>query len=297
MSQITSSYFNPSVKKKGHLHRPIHIAVDINRQHIWIEENLLNRSTQLTQNDFAPNDKHPLSEIGALCEDNYYLGSLEGRDCVAWPISADNDELMGYKSTNLYKLLLMCDDNIFNLLGRAMQIVMWARNHVYCGACGGKTIDIESEDERRKYCSSCNLGVYPRISPCVIVLVIKEDKLLLANNVNHPQNMYSALAGFVEPGETVEECLRREIMEEVGLYVDGLEYFGSQSWPFPHQLMLGFFARHIKGDIKINRDELNDARWYDYRKLPELLPGTYSIAGKLINSAVKNLNSLKSINK
>jgi NAD+ diphosphatase len=137
-------------------------------------------------------------------------------------------------------------------------------------------------------CDPCDAINYPRIAPCVIVLVTRDEELLLARNVNFPQPMYSTLAGFIEAGETAEETLVREVREEVGIEVGNLRYFQSQSWPFPNQLMLGFFADYTGGDIVCDQTEIADARWFRPSDLP-MIPPPASVSGQLIRHHIDNL--------
>jgi len=139
------------------------------------------------------------------------------------------------------------------------------------------------------YCKECNNLIYPRISPCVITLVTNKEKLLLAHNKNFPSQIYSTLAGFIEVGETVEEAIQREILEEVNIEVTNCTYFGSQSWPFPNQLMLGFHAEYVTGEIKPDGEEIDVAKWFHYKSLPQVPPGRISISGKLIENYVNKL--------
>ena len=177
---------------------------------------------------------------------------------------------------------------VFYLVGRAKQVVEWSRQHVFCGACGSKTL--ESTTDRSKKCPNCNIPFYPRISPSIIVLVTKGEELLLAKNANAQGNFYSTLAGFVEPGESIEETVHREVFEEVGIKIKNLRYFSSQSWPFPNSLMLGFHAEYLDGKIKIQEEEIADARWFHYRDMPNK-PAMMSISGWLIDDYLKKLKT------
>lgn len=137
-------------------------------------------------------------------------------------------------------------------------------------------------------CRDCRVINYPRLSPSIIVLVTRGDEMLLARNANWPTNMYSTLAGFVEPGESIEQTVHREVMEEVGLRVRNLRYFGSQSWPFPNSLMLGFHAEYEGGDIVCQPDEIADAQWFSKDTLPQTPPKT-AISGWLIDEFIQAL--------
>jgi NAD+ diphosphatase len=175
------------------------------------------------------------------------------------------------------------DEAQFALAGRALQVVEWDRTHQYCGACGSRTVP--SATERSRGCPDCGLTAYPRLAPAVMGLVKRGRELLLARSPRFPKDMYSALAGFVEPGETLEQCLEREIGEEVGIRVQNLRYFASQPWPFPHSLMIAFFADYGGGEVRVDGTEIVDARWFNTDNLPRL-PARISIARKLIDAAI-----------
>jgi NAD+ diphosphatase len=168
----------------------------------------------------------------------------------------------------------------WTLAGRAVQLVDWARTHRYCGRCGTPTEP--SSGERAKRCPACGLLAFPRLAPAVITLVSRGEEALLARGVTFPVPMYSCIAGFVEPGETIEEAVRREVREEVGVEITNLAYVASQPWPFPHSLMIGFTADWASGEIEIDPKEILDARWFRADDMPIIPPGI-SIARKLID--------------
>lgn len=174
------------------------------------------------------------------------------------------------------------DEGDWVLAGRAVQVVAWDRDHQYCSRCGTAT---ESHPmDRARTCPRCKLMAYPRLTPAIITLVERDDgRALLAWGRQFPGRFYSALAGFVEPGESLEECVRREVREEVGIEVTDIRYFGSQPWPFPHSLMVGFQARHAGGEITIDDNEIVEAGWYAPDDLPPVPRGGMSIAGWLID--------------
>ncbi len=172
----------------------------------------------------------------------------------------------------------------FGLLSTALQVGHWFRNHRFCGRCGSAAYALEHEFAMA--CPSCGHRNYPRISPCIITLVTHGDELLLARSPRFPPGRYSTLAGFIEPGESAEEAVRREIFEEVGLTVGRVGYFKSQAWPFPHALMLGFFAEAASRRIRIDGEEIVDAAWFTPRHLPQL-PPLYSISRALIETHLK----------
>lgn len=215
----------------------------------------------------------------------HYLGTLDGRPCYCGEFAVPEPVVGGMEFAGLRPLFKETrGDEIFALAGRALQVVIWDRNHQYCGKCGTQT---ERRDtERARICPSCKAVYFPRVSPVIIVAVTKGDQILLAHGVNHAPGFYSVLAGFVEPGETLEECVRREIKEEVNLEVQNIRYFASQPWPFPHNLMVGFTAEYAAGEISIDTKEIVDARWFTVCNLPPL-PGRFSIAWELINDFIQ----------
>ncbi|MBW8827347.1 MAG: NAD(+) diphosphatase [Acidobacteria bacterium] len=167
------------------------------------------------------------------------------------------------------------------MAGRAVQLVEWTRTHRFCGRCGTPTD--EAPGERARRCPSCGLQAFPRLAPAIITLVERADgRALLARNARFPTAMYSCVAGFVEPGETLEEAVRREVFEEVGVRVGDMRYRRSQPWPFPHSLMLGFHADYESGDIACDGIEIADADWFAPDDLPDI-PGPISIARWLID--------------
>jgi len=175
-------------------------------------------------------------------------------------------------------------ESAFLLVSRAKQLLDWRKNTKFCGACG--KVNTVIEWEYATHCYDCNIRNYPKISPCMIVLVIKGDQILLAKNKNSKHNFYSTLAGFIEVGESVELAVKREVKEEVGIEVKNITYLNSQSWPFPNQLMLGFVAEYESGELVIDRHELLDAKWFDVDDLP-IMPPAYTIARWLIDQFVQ----------
>lgn len=172
-------------------------------------------------------------------------------------------------------------------VSRAKALLEWRSATRYCGKCGTLLADYDKETAR--VCPSCGNLIYPRIEPCVIVLVHKEGKILLANHAQRNQDIYACLAGFVEAGESIEHAVEREIWEETHLKVKNIRYFGSQSWPFPSQLMLGFTADYESGEIVLQREEIADAQWFDPFHCPAS-PAPGSIAWQLIEDAKKKNN-------
>ena len=209
-----------------------------------------------------------------------YLGTLDGVSCytgeLAEPVEADGTTLRDLRS-----LLGTLPDPLFSLAGRAYQIVDWERTHRYCGKCGGPTKPLDGE--RARSCADCGMHFFPRVTPAVIVAVVRDRKILLAQARRFPSAFHSVLAGFVEPGETFEECVRREVREEVGIEVTNLRYFGSQPWPFPHSLMVGFTAEYAGGDLALEEKEIVHAGWFDADEIALLsIPRHGTIARRLI---------------
>ncbi|KPU45742.1 NADH pyrophosphatase [Oxobacter pfennigii] len=183
-------------------------------------------------------------------------------------------------------LLDIMDDELFHITGKAYQIMVWDNEHQYCGKCGAAMVYVDNE--RAKYCPQCGFSSYPRISPAIIVAITDNDRILLAHNKTFRNGMYSLIAGFVEPGETFEQCVEREVYEEVGLKIKNIKYFGSQPWPFPHSLMVGFTAQYESGDIDVDGKEIEKAGWFEPDELPTI-PSQGSIARKLIDAYLKSV--------
>ena len=199
-----------------------------------------------------------------------YLGTLQGHPCYCVEVPPDTAAPAGMSFKDLRSSYGVLDEDIFLLAGKAIQIVTWDRTHQYCGRCGQKTQPVPGE--RAKRCPACGLVNYPRISPAAITAVLKGDKILLSHNAGFRGNVHSLVAGFVEPGETLEECIRREVFEEVGIRVKNIKYFSSQPWPFPNSLMIGFTAEWESGEIAVDGKEISEAAWYDAGNLPGIAP-------------------------
>lgn len=181
----------------------------------------------------------------------------------------------------------------FSLLGRASQLNHWYVTHQFCGACG--TATCLAENGRFLSCAACGREYYPRISPCIIVLVTKGEQLLLAKNSRPGADFYSCLAGFIEPGESAEQAVAREVYEEVGIRIHNIRYLRSQPWPFPSQLMLAYYADYLDGDITPCPQEISDAAWFSVGQLPKVPSAAISVAGQLIEQYVQRFE-IQSIN-
>ena len=224
-------------------------------------------------------------EVTALGIDpgaGHRVGALQDAEALAAPIER-LPEGRGYEALGLRALAALSDAPTCGLAGRAMHVVDWATTSRYCGRCG--TATVPSEMERSMRCPACGLAAYPRIAPAIIVLVRRGERALLARNAKFSPPIYSTLAGFSDVGESLEETLAREVREEVGIEVTNIRYFGSQPWPFPHSLMIGFTAEWAAGEIQVDGEEIADAQWFSADALPAL-PSPISIARRLIDAWV-----------
>jgi NAD+ diphosphatase len=232
-----------------------------------------------------------LEEFGIVVVRTQYLGRLRGRHCYSAQIGSDAPTPRGMSWIGLRRLFGQVDELEFVLAGRALQIMEWDRTHQFCGVCGVPTQS--RSNERVRVCPACAHAAYPRLAPAVMMLVRNGRELLLGRSPHFAPGVYSALAGFVEPGETIEACIAREVMEEVGVKVENLRYFGSQSWPFPHSLMIAFFADYAGGEIVLQPEEIEDAQWFDVDRLPDL-PMPVSISRRLIDASIGEIRGLHS---
>jgi NAD+ diphosphatase len=216
-----------------------------------------------------------------------YLGTLNDQHCFACEVADKVEAPASAAWSGLRALFGQIDDSHFALAGRAFQIMDWDRSHQFCGRCAAPT-ELKTT-ERARVCPSCSQLHYPRIAPAVMALVRRGNEILLARSPHFAPGMYSALAGFVEPGETLEQCLAREVREEVGVEVKNVRYFASQPWPFPHSLMIAFNADWASGEIRIDPAEIEDAQWFSLDRLPAVLPGKISISRRLLDATLLEL--------
>jgi NAD+ diphosphatase len=227
-------------------------------------------------------------ELGVTSIRSQYLGYVDdaGRrtDCYAAEIPVDAPIPPDLIADGLRQLYTRLDEALFSVAGRAVQLVAWDRTHQFCGQCGTPTETLTHE--RAKRCPNCGLVAYPRLSPAIIIAVVRlteqGPRLLLARNHRFPAGRYSVIAGYVEPGETLEECAQREVCEEVGIDIKNIRYFGSQPWPFPNSLMIGFTAEYDGGEFALETSEISEAGWFAADAFPGL-PPRMSIARSLID--------------
>jgi len=213
----------------------------------------------------------------------HFLGMMG--DVACWGVDVPHGQDPSYgAATDLYSYFGRASEVEWLVAGRAVQLVDWARSHRFCGRCGTPTQP--QPNERAMKCPACGLLAFPRLAPAMITLVTRGDEALLARGVQFRAPLYSCLAGFVEPGESLEGAVVREVREEVGVEVGNVRYWGSQPWPFPHSLMIGFTAEWQSGEIDIDPTEIVDAQWFHRDALPNV-PPRISIARRLIDAWVE----------
>jgi NAD+ diphosphatase len=241
----------------------------------------------LIYKDKSKNSLPSLREVSDLTgnlSDWLYLGEKDGMPCYCIGVDEGITVPDAFEFCDIRQLYSVLELELWQLAGYARHIVDWDRNFTYCGRCGRETSYMKNE--RAKVCDECGLINYPRISPAIIVAVVRDGKILLAQGTRFRLPFYSVLAGFVEPAENLEECIIREIREEVGIEIENIRYFSSQPWPFPDSLMIAFFADHKSGEIVIDPSELIDAGWFAPDNLPEV-PPEGSVARKMINEFIR----------
>ncbi len=225
----------------------------------------------------------PVATLSAISGAAVVVGRWNSQLIAVERVEIDALVPEGSRWAGLRSLFGVMPDDLVAIAGRACQIADWDRTHRYCGVCATPTT--REANERARRCPACGHTAYPRISPAMMCLVTRDDEILLARNVNFPAGRYSALAGFLEAGESIEDAVHREVEEEVGIKVSNLRYFSSQSWPFPHSLMIAFTAEYAGGALTPNGHEIAEASWFDADNLPQL-PPRISIARALIDDTL-----------
>ncbi len=219
-----------------------------------------------------------------------YVGRLGGRPVYVAEVRGSRQGA-ALEPVHLREVFLTADDATAAMVGTAAQVAQWWRDHRFCGRCGEPTGYHPSE--RARWCIGCNIPWYARVAPCVIVVIRRQGQMLLAQSVRARKHFYSLIAGFVEAGESAEQAVAREVMEETGLQVTNIRYCRSQPWPFPHQLMLGFFADYVGGELVLQPDELVHADWFRPGELPAVPPDA-TIAGRLIRAMEEEIRAEES---
>jgi len=212
------------------------------------------------------------------------IGSLDGHTCYVASLATKNIPT-GFALKGVRQLYGHTDDRFFWFAFRAFHVLYWLKNNKFCGCCGCRMNVLATE--LAVECVHCNHLEYPRISPAIIVAVVKDHQILLAHSTRFPAGMFSVIAGYVDPGETLEDCVRRELQEEVGIEVSNIKYFGNQPWPFPDSLMVAFTAEYAHGIITVDNVEIVEADWFSAHDLPNI-PPKESIARKLIDWFVES---------
>jgi NAD+ diphosphatase len=232
--------------------------------------------------DLSLPDAAELAALGTPAAAFFPVGLLAERYCQTTWLDKSVAPGEGFQLRKLRSLFGAMDEALLAVAGRSFQIVEWARTHRYCGNCGTPTVHVQGE--RCVRCPSCGHSAYPRISPAMMVLIKRGDSILLARHTNSPTGFFTALAGFLEAGESIEDAVHREVYEEVGLKVRNIRYHGSQPWPFPHSLMIAFTAEYESGDIRVDESEIAEARWFGPGDEWPRVPHSISIASDLINA-------------
>ena len=216
-----------------------------------------------------------------------FLGRLEGELCFSAELAPETGPPPGARFVGLRQLYGLLPEPLTGVAARAVQVVEWDRTHQFCGACGSPTRYHPKARARVCADAACGLEFFPRLSPAVIVAVERGDEILLARSPHFAPGRYSVLAGFVDPGESAEEAVHREVFEETGVRVRNLSYFASQAWPFPNTLMIGFRADYDGGEVTPDGDEIEDAAFFHAGRLPETAPGRVSISQWLLHDFLR----------
>ena len=237
----------------------------------------------INKNDSLPDEVDVLS-ISPLFVRSFHLGHTAEIEYSCAEIDEKTPIPDPFKKIPLRQALSLMYPHQYAMGVKAYSVIHWDKNHQFCGRCGARTTYQSKQFER--ICSTCNISFFPRISPSIIVLIHRDDHLLMARSPHFLPGVYGLIAGFVEAGETVEEAIHREVNEEVGLQIKNISYFGSQPWPFPDSLILGFTAEYESGDLVIDNDEIEDAGWYRYDDLPGRPSTPMSIASALLENFI-----------
>src|SRR6266487_39627 len=222
-------------------------------------------------------------EIRALLQPEtvLYLGTLNGQPCMTCEVKQEIVLPADWYELTQRALFGRIDEQFLGLIGYATQMLRWQHTGRYCPVCAHQTEGIPRTWGR--VCPNCGYTRYPPVTPAILVLIHDGERMLLTRKAGWDRGWYSCIAGFVEPGESLEECVQRETYEEVGLEITDITYAGSQPWPFPHQLMVGYMARYLRGELRVDQQELDDALWFTLDDLPAF-PPPQSLAGYMIRT-------------
>ena len=270
MIPLSFTTFTPGNDEKGISPGPSH----------WLVFQGTDLLVAKTDSEIRIPTRDSLADLGIPADGCHFLGTADGIPCRAVAAPPGLTAPGGWSFEGLRALFGMLSDTFFTVAARALEVLEWDAGHRFCGKCGAETK--VKKDERARECTRCGHLSYPRISPAVIVAVVRDHRILLARAHRFPPGFYSVLAGFVEPGETLEECVAREVREETGIEVKDVRYFRSQPWPFPHSLMIAFTAEYAGGEIRVDESELMEAGWYAADALPRI-PDPITVARKLID--------------
>jgi NAD+ diphosphatase len=236
----------------------------------------------LVSANFAPPSGTTPTALGLTPLRTQFLGEQAGVACFAGELPRDFPAPDGMRFVDLFTLYRHVSRRAVQLAGRALQIMEWDRTHQFCGRCSTPTRPHATSRARVCGDPACGLEQYPRVSPAMIVAVERGEEVLLARSPHFPPGLYSTLAGFVDPGESLEEAVHREVFEETHVRIRNLRYYASQAWPFPHSLMLGFWADYESGEVVPEPGEIEDAAFFHVDALPPLFPGRVSIGAQLL---------------
>ena len=242
-----------------------------------------------SENTYKPLTSSDVSSLLPKCIHQHLLNAGTGNNAYCASLIPDTSLPGNIIAIPLRKALNTLGEKWYSLIVKSYSVIQWDKNHQYCGRCGNRTEHQSTTFERK--CTNCQLLMYPRISPSIIVCITKQDKILMARSPHYPPGTYGLIAGFVEAGENLEETVHREVKEEIGIQVKNLHYHSSQPWPFPDSLMIGFTAEYAGGELIIDHQEIEHADWYSYDKLPGWPSSSISIAHTLINDFVTKQTS------
>ncbi|NLK44737.1 MAG: NAD(+) diphosphatase [Tissierellia bacterium] len=256
---------------------PLYDDYNEDYQYLFHEDKLL---VKRCDSGFSIPKRKEIDDLNLQIKYCQCLGAYRGVNCYCGEVLGDIKDDYSFIDLRAYSQGLGEDD--FLVSAKALLLLDFVRNNQRCGICGSPTEMKKEDNDRAMVCVNCGHMVWPKTSPAIIVAVTKGDKLLLAHNKMFPKGRYSLIAGFVEMGETFEECVRREVFEEVGIKVHNIEYFGSQPWPFPNSMMIGFTAEYLEGEIKVDNEEIIDAKWFSKDEIPGVYKKSISISSRLI---------------